>query len=748
MIGLLSKYQRVIMIFTAVLVCISFCFYAPSGGANEQVQKEFTRGYNDTPLMQKEMSIFSDFMLSDGEDARKGCLLHGFMVKRGLFSSGLAYKMGLHYWDELKAEIETCLDQIVGFKPYVHPGHKELCVENIYKQYHAPYYKLYEQVKDTSLSVKERFKVLCEMYGVSDRVTEDMVRYMLRMQEQASGMRNKDALINNANLTLVGCKRFSQWFGQKMQSLVTQVYLNGVAKAEEAGIVVSDAVAEELVKLHLEKFLFRDKALTEEETQRVDSVYSQVVKQYYHADRDVKEALRKAVAFHKYLERAEDLIFVDPLMNKEFIQMAGEKRYVDRYILPDSLQVGSKEDVALLAQYLKETAAKTKGLTMASFTKKAERIDPRYCAQKFEVMIKGVHHLEMVNSIGSKRLLQWEIANFNEIKKQSIILKSSHPKNDAEKCKLISSLPAEQKAHIDAHATKKVLKEDPSLVEELLTKKTAQSKVITVTLDGSVCDLPGINNAKKLLRMLKSKDKKLACLKENGPITYAIEVKKIGKEGVLPFSEAKRMGVVSLAMKERLQRQYITLKNKKDPLVYTSTNSLKSFSDVMDPLMDLEYKAFLKEVKGGIEGIFGTLPKEKKWWSFVMGPYVQECLALEQEKKLKISDEELDVLELASWNNQWAMRKQKEVFHRSEEPNFYPQEDFLTMKEKMYSPLCVSVQDELSFFYMDKIEKGSQGDELVQSFKEASLLAMPIKEKQFMSFLKELDQQKALSWTK
>lgn len=602
MLQFFRKYQKIVFFFVTVVVVISFCFFGTYGTLSSRDQKgdkEIGMGMMGKPLFAKEYRALSLLLSSSIWDrgSREGALnfLNPGVIERDFLATGIGAMLVKPYFGKMKAELDLKAKKIQAYRPYVHPHSADLGLENLFTFFSPSFAPTYFQLKARSdQATMETWMLLSQLYLEQATLpSTEMIRQFLLMQENQMGLIH-DELLPHADLSFFGFKTMEDWLGPQFLSLVTNTILQVAQLAEMQGYEIpNEEVRAELfssIKLGYEKVL-RKKEVSQEDIQKyyVGKMHSLGLD-----EETLLSSWRKVMLFERVFNEVGGSVYLDPLAINQFEEFVEEKRSVEMYTLPSSLQFKDFLSLCKFQLYLESISPegfafrKTLDLPRTFYTiDQMEKKSPQLIAQQIQVEWRSVSMNDLKARISLQETLHWQDSHWGKLEQQFPKIRE---KKGIDRFEILASLLPEERKEIDRFTQEQIIREDRERISSALAAKPFSKLNGNLSRDSALFSRLDLHN-EEILKLLQdaslSKEESneasrlLQLYSSDQQKFYEIVVlERSPVREIMTFSQALQEGIVDRMLSDYLEKMYPEVRKKNLATFQTKEGKVKPVNQV------------------------------------------------------------------------------------------------------------------------------------------------------------------------
>jgi hypothetical protein len=769
MLQYFRKHQKVIFLFTTVVIVISFLFFGTFSSVlsmqTSVKDEEIGKLIDGTSLKKRKLQVMTQFLSASIENIHDGGkkfvnLLNDGVVEKDVLATPLAKHLINQYSDQCQNELMQRCQRAAAYKPYVHPRAPHISVEEVYATF-DPSLKdaLMRMQKNFCTNSQDAFQILSEVYLKQKRIPSEMIKRIITFQESQATISDKDLSIENIDFSLFGYHNLTDWFGERFLQLTGQFILQAASYARTQGLEVTKAQARKSLVENLAKSI---KLISNESISKDD------LTNLFHQQLNVlgvDEALCLDIwcdilLFRQLFAHADSYASFDEGLISHQKEMAKKVSFIDMYELPSTLKPSDFSALMKLQVYIESISHLKNRSDLLEIprqmlsTAEVEKKVPELVQKGYVVEYSEATKADVLSQIALKDIVQWQMndANWTLIKQQIPCLAKEKPASSEEKYLLMESLSSKDKQKLDLMAQNAILDLRPDLIKQALQNAQKKTKELKISLKGS--SLPfKIENHQLLMQFLDkaptaseknlsaemiAAKQKLLSYTEDGVSYYSIHlISRDDAKRILTFSQASSSGVLDQLLTKRLEELYPDAR-RREPLLYQyADGSLKPLSEVKEHVGRFAFADLLKAIEGEYTQHFGIRPSPQQlqtasfYTSYRMLKYVKMA---KQDLEINPDDPRWvlqvhDKMYQREIERQWLLKKvSKEV--SLTDTSIFISNKVLDVKAGDFSSIVTTKAGVLSFFKMIKkelrddlsIEEKNRIDDLVHSEAKNALM--------------------------
>jgi hypothetical protein len=744
MLQYFRKHQKVIFLFTTVVIVISFLFFGTFSSVlsmqSSVKDEELGKLIDGTSLKKRKLQLMTQFLSASIENIHDGGknivnFLNDGVIEKDILATPLARHLVNQYAEQCHNEVMQRWQRAAAYKPYVHPKAPHISVEEVYATF-DPSLKdaLIRIQKNSCTSSQEAFQILSEVYQKQKRIPSEMIKRIITYQESQASISEKDISIGNIDFSLFGYHNLTDWFGERFVQLSGQFILQAASYARTQGLEVTKAQARKSLIENLVKSM---KLISNETISKDDltNLFHQQLKILGVDESLCLDVWRDILLFRQLFAHADMYAFIDQDLFSHQNEMAKKVSFIDMYELPSALKPSDLITLMKLQLYI-ESVSHLKNrsdlleiprqiLSVAEVEKKV----PELVQKGYVVEYSEVTKADVLSQIAFKDIVHWQMndANWALIRQQIPSLTKEKPTTSEEKYNLLEGLSSNDKLKLDVLAQNKILELRPELIKQALQNAQKKTKELKFSVKGS--SLPfKIENHQLLMQFLDkaptgsekvlsveniAAKQKLLSYTEDGLNYYSIHlISRDEVKRILTFSQANSSGVLDQLLTKRLEEVYSEAR-RREPLLYQyADGSVKPLSEVKEHVGKYAFADLLKAIEGEYTQHFGVRPSLQQlqtasfYTSYRMLKYIKMA---RQDLEINPDDpswvlQANEKMYLRDLEKQWLLKKVSKEISLTDSSVFISNK-VLDVKVGDFSSIVTTKGGVLSFFKMMKKEQ-------------------------------------------
>lgn len=748
MLQFFRKHQKVIFLFTTVVIVISFVFFGTfSNLMSQQVQTpdvEVSKLIDGSSLKKRKVQMMAHFLSANLEDS-KGVdktgsinLFNDGVLEKDILATSLGRQLAAQYIGQYAEEVQQRWSQAVNFKPYVHPTSPFISAESVWASFEPSLPFVVSHIKQNKVATPlEEFSLLCNAYLKQRKVPSDLMRRILSYQERQASPDAKDPKLENQDLALFGFHNTQEWLGSTYIELSGQFIMNAAVEARKNGYTVSKPEARASLMENLSRGM---KLMSEESISSEDlrNAFYQQIRILGIDEASCIELWQDVLLFRKLFQKADTLVKVDVKLADEQLALAKKVSVIDLYDLPSALKVSDFRSLLKLQLYIDSIyPQKMRGDILAipkeSFSAaEIEKRAPELVQKNYVVEFSQASKQDIFSEISLKQMWEWQLAetHWQALKQEMPVLARAKSQTREERFAALEALNDKQRAEVDLFAQEQILLEKPDLIKLALQKAQRKTREVKLSIKGSSSPF-ALENHATLMSFLDKvaipgstnptaeaivAQQKLLCYTEDGQNYYSITLlSRDDAKRVLTFGAANSSGLLDQMLMKRLEEVYPEARRKEPALFLASNGSYKPLKEVQDLVGRIAFADLLKAIDQEYTLHFGRQPtyEQRQSNSFYV-TYRPLSFLKEARVNLEIHPDDAKWVALPENKSyqreiekQWLLVKSQKHIPLSD-TSLFISNDILEADEGSWSSIVTMKNSMLSFFRIVGKESVSQ----------------------------------------
>jgi GcvH upstream region-like protein len=552
MLSFFRHYQKVIFLFTTVLVVISFVFFgtykAMSPGAREThdevlyvapKNRKITKGYLEK--MQRFLELEPTFSYDPVKMLQSNPLNDGVITRDFLLQDVAPLLLS----EENKTILEKKFAHEKSFSPYRHPSCTSVSSMAAWEIF-AP------ELKEHLLKLKSCENVLSEqalaarssLYLAHQRFNGDVLKQVLRYKEYQEGAL-ADPLLPNKELSLFGYRTLSDWFGAPFVEISAKVIIQGSQMAKMRGLKVAKSeVHADMYERAQSTYHFLQQR-TQIPVQSGPEFLKLLLSRLQMEEKDLLQIWEDVLYFRRLLDQESNAVVIDNLALKKFYEFAHHSLNVKVIEMPKELLLSNFESLKTFELYLDNVGERREDLlTLPSKYKSIEHLTidaPELVGRRFCIEVAHLNKRDLASKVPLTTLWAWQESHYTELQELFALPAFSQ----------FDSIDEKIRERVDQYSYSVLINEHPEWAAEVLATKVKETKELFICFKQERAALEGISDVSALSNLL-NKEEVLAAYTQDGQNYYSIRVTDRGLLGeVLSYTEAKRIGALEELTKRK-----------------------------------------------------------------------------------------------------------------------------------------------------------------------------------------------------
>lgn len=748
MLQYFRKHQKVIFLFTTIVIVISFVFFGTFSTLRSQgpkmTEEEVTKMLDGSSLKKSQIVLMARFLSANLEDSRGGDkqtlinLFNDGVLEKDILGTSLGKQLARQYIAECREDVQQRWNQALAYKPYVHPQATFISAESIWASFEPSMIDIMARIKKNQpADAIESFSLLCDAYIKQRRVPAEMMRRILFYQQNQASWASKDPKLENIDLSLYGFHNAEEWLGSKYIELAGQFILNSAALARQNGYSVSktEARASLLENLSRGMKLMSEQPLTPEE---MKNAFYQQLRILGIDEMSCVDLWQNVLLFRKLFQNAEKIVHVDPSLVEEQYKLAKKVSVIDLYELPAALRVGDFKSLMKLQVYMDSLSTpKARGDILAIpkeilSVQEIEKKAPELVQKGYVVEFAEATKQDVLSSMSIKEIWEWELAedHWFLLKSEFPILAKERAATREERFAALEKLASKQRDDVDHWAQNKILEEKPELLKQALQAAERKTKELRLSSKGASSPFALESHAQLMSYLDKAAlagqqnpsveaivaQQKLLCYSEDGQHYYSIALlTRDDSKRVLTFAQANSSGVLDQILMKRLEEFYPEVR-RKDPATFQNADgSFKPLREVQEAVGRYAFAEMLRSIEKDYMQHFGMQPtgQQKQSTSFYV-TYRTLSFLKEAKQHLQLQPDDSQWVALSESKTyqreiekQWLLMKSEREVPLSDE-TFFSTKQMQEVAEGNWSNVLLTKKGALCFFHTLRKEESAK----------------------------------------
>lgn len=749
MLPFFRKYQRIVFLFTTVIVIASFVFFGTMnsmGDSFQEKEEHLVQAVDGSSISRQKVERMVQFLSSSQLDLREDRtqsvnLLNDGVLEKDFLGSSLGSLLAGKVFPYIEKDLQTSLEKIVEFRPYRHATAPFIGADSVWAQFSPEATQLAAQLSRSIPSVKT-FEILSKAYLKQQQIPSSFIRRVLAYQEGQASETEKDTSLPYADVSLFGLHSSKAWFGEIYIRAAAEVILNASAKAKKQGF----SIATQVIRQDLVAQVKQAASMMSQEIDPSTDFYQVFLAQIRNRGMTEPECIdlwRDISLFRKLCKVSSDSALVDPSSLPVFNTALREQALVEKFSLPSHLQLRDFSSLMKLYLYTDSVAlSKTRSkdfllgfpkefLSLAEIEKKA----PDLVQREYELEYAQLDVKKAAIQVGLKETwnFQTEELGWSFLTKRFPALSNVSAKTKEERWQALEKLDQTTRKEVDKLSREQIFALDKNRVKALLEAQETESRIISISASGFELPFKEMKDLSAFVSLLEDPSigvqEKLSFYTQDQQHYYKIHVvKRSPTKKVQTFAEANSSGALRRMLDKKLENAYFEVR-KKDSLAYMQKDgSWKPLSEVKDKVGLAIFGANLKNIALEYTSFSGKEPTAEELSSPEF--YVRTWMLYPMKDRLEkakqgIFEEEKE----HPLQSQWQLVREKEKIGKKEQEQFVS----LPFEEGVWSSILPLASGKSCFVHvLQKLGSAPITQEEIET------VSAPLKQEAFKHFCKEL----------
>ena len=512
MLQFFRKYQRFFFAIVTVVIVISFSFFGTFStmgqGESMKPDRVLLQTSDGSSVTEREMALICQLISTTGWNPSQ-------IVEKEILSTGIGLLMARQHFEAIKPDLESRLEAIRNYRPYVHPLYPQFSAEAVWQRFVPQLTQQFALLKEKSDQVTvETLAVLFQLYLSERSLPPQFLKQVLAYQLQQQGL-PVDPRLQSGDLSLFGFHSLEDWFGKTFVSLLGQYVIQGARLAEARGCKVG---------MDMVRQNFNQQIQGED--------YRGVIYSMGGDERLILKTWQSILLFQELDHQVSSQVQLDALLGQRFHDYSKESLTLELYELPESLRLSSLSDLFELQVYLEAGSELTD--------------------QKVEIEYVSVNHRDLLRGISVKQTWDWEILDANWQKLSTQFPKWCPLASHAAVVRMqqLDKLSKEDRWAVDQFAREQILKEQPERIQRAFDLAT--SSQITVSLRPEGLGPLNLADPTAFIAKLHTSSQFEYTDAQNKELRVTVLNRALEKQ-TLSFEQAKQEGMLSKMLERRLK---------------------------------------------------------------------------------------------------------------------------------------------------------------------------------------------------
>lgn len=729
MLNFFRKYQWYFFFVITIVVIISFSFFGTYStlSSNSWGEKVAFKAVNGDDITRIEMEDMTNFLATDSLD--KGLygnawglnFLNDGVIRKDFLETGLAQELVQNYKADLQDDLEKRASKEKKFKLYSHPKASFVSVENAWNYFLPAMNEHYKTLKEAENPTDNlSFAARVNLYLGEKRFSPNLLRQVIRYQEQQHKGVAPDPSLDYTDLSLFGYHTLDDWFGPRFVRLVGQFIINTAILAEQKGYDVSRA--EVLADL------IRNTEISYRQTLNNPNIGVTSPQEYFNEqlrrlNMDQTRAIRvwrQVMLFRRYFHDVGNSVLVDTLVPQKFNAYTKQSAKVDLYRLPSDLHINDYATLQNFEVYLNAVTkkAKDKPLDVPKTFLTANEVvksHPELVQKRYLLQIAEVNKKSLQNRVGVKETWNWEIddKNWTALKKEFPELGIKNDASKEQRFAALEALGTTTRSKVDAFARAAIVDNHPEWIGQALEQAEPHIQVVGLRTQGEILHFEGLKSKAKKEELIKLLDEaptgekisdKLNPFTADNVTYYRIKViEKDPEPSILTFAEANEDGTLDKIRDRLLEKHYATIREKNPSTYQNEDLTWKPYAKVSDKVAD----SYFDKVTKSLKTIAKKDSTKDQLAAYRFYTYLEEAKkSLEKDPASKLvrssKDEpsEEKLVARAPLADQWLLDKSEHSLERGRSQPNVDINEALALKPEAWSSVKAAANGDIAFFQL------------------------------------------------
>lgn len=699
MLGFLRKNQSYFLLFISIVIITSFLFFGTTHQVPERKpQKEILLGVgaDGSSIYLKEIEQMVRFCLTDRFDKtsnKTGMInfLNDGVIRNDIIQSGLSQLLLENDFDRIQPELQAKFTQFQGFSSYVHPENPSINLENIYARFAPELLETLQKFRIHTEMTPLTFSDMISMYQQHQKLQPELIRQYLLYEEKISAA-TPDPHLLNKDLQLFHAYSLDEWFGKKFVELTCQFIHHCASEAVQRGYSIPlDEVKGDLQKKSYEalQMLNGGKKLSIED---FSSYYHQMIQLLGMEEDEVLLIWQKIMLFRRLVRDITQGVVFEGSALLDYFTYAREKISITKFQIPKALIFKDLWDLLQLQFYLTKTSSAENILELPTDSLPIAQIksfSPEFIEHIYEICITEQTLSDLFQHIPLQEMWKWQIDNWTLLQDTFVDLRSCISNNPGDQLLYLDEMDHSLRMRIDEFTKKKILKENPSRIEKILSDSIKENRILTIPSYGDSTILKGFTKNAELIAFLDEHRENESVVQKidlDKEIFYQIErVSKKG-ESLITFAQAKEQGLLNEFLDRELQNFY-------DEGLCTKLTRQKPFEEIKELIGLEKYHALFDQLDKWCVANLGYPAKSSDMYiKYGIYPWLYA-----QRNKLESAEGSIN----SAYGRQWNLEKTNSTLTRSQARSEQISEENFDAPLNSWSPICVFNEEKIGFFLLD-----------------------------------------------
>lgn len=717
MLQFFRKYQQYFYVLITVVIVVSFSFFGTYSTLPTQVAEDPVafKAVNGADVKRSEVEALTLFISSDSDDKLlfggiwgPNFLNDGVIVKDFL-ATGLAKELIKTYSTPLESDWQKRLEKEKKTTLYTHPEAKFISTaaawEYFIPQKKTHYYKLIQAQNPLE---DEAIDSRISLYIDERRFPAHSLRQMLKYQEQQFSWVKPDPSLDRSDFFLFGYHTLDDWFGSHFLRLVSEFIINSAKIAEQRGYKVSDSEVLADLTQHAENSFRQNMNNIQLGVANSRDYMNEQLRRFGMDRRQAVKSWRQVMLFRRLFHDVGNSVLLSPFTFEEFNSYANETVKGELYQLPDTLHIGSFNDLQKLQVYINAVSKQNERdlLSLPTFSYSVFEVEKKYpelVEKRYVLEVAEVDKKNLQNKISVKEMWDWQVseANWKIMTKEFPDLGVKSAKTEDDRFLVLDQLDDRLRNRINNFSRAQIVDAHPEWIEQALEEAEMKRMDVALSKKGGKTPFKGLSKREEFIRLLDlaplgEQSDKLAKYSANNQTYYRINVLERSKGlQVMTFAEANQKGILDKLVETELKKYH-----KANPELFP-----QEFAETKENVAKEYFAPILKAIRQDCKHL--SMPTDDLTATFRFQKHlrqVEEKLQknLEAEKDWILSENESPTLK-----DQWKLEKKEFSIGRGSGKETFNKEEAFAMEPGSWSTVNTLPNGDLYFYIVKEKVEGS-----------------------------------------
>lgn len=742
MLEFFRRYQTFFFAFITVIIVISFSFFGTFNtvGANAIHEQVAFKAIDGSEITRRELDEMVYFISTDSEDklllggAWGPNFLNDGVIAKQFLQTGLAEELIAAYPSLIDPDLRTRLLKEQRFSLYEHPQAKFIGVDTAWS-YFAPEMKRdYQTLQNSEQPLTpDAFRARVNLYLAERKLPSQMLRQILRYQQQQFAWVKPDPSLERIDLALFGYRTADDWFGPRFMRLVAEFIINASKIAESKGYTVSKEEAYTDLLRNAEVSFQQNVNNPQIGVANRSEYFNEQLRQLGMDQNKAVKVWQQVLLFRRLFNDVGNAVWLDSASLKQYFTFANEETTGELYRLPLEFHLGNYKALQRFTIYLDSTAGQQKDpLAIPQkilSVQEVAKAHPELIHKRYKLELQQVNKNALATKVSIRDMWNWEMeqGNWEILKKEFPELGVKTEGSIDKRVAVLDNLDPGTRARVDAFARKKIVDSHQEWIVQALQTAPSKQLDVGIRLNGGSNQF-GLSDRKPLIQLLDQTSlagqepltseainaaNKLALFTGDGETYYKIKVINRGEQQILTFAEATQEGVLDQLLDRQLENYYVKIRDSKADQFQKADKGWKELATVRDQVADLYFEPLLTALRGVYSKVNpdgkSKAATGEQLASIRFYPYVsqiRDSLSKGQNDQLYLRQEDV----VPSIQDQWKVEKVTRNISRSQdqEDSKIDQGRFASLPVNSWSGVEHPLNGDLHFFYI-KARSGEKG---------------------------------------